>query len=118
MIQGNAGFRCTSKILEIIHKIPSYNLLSTPAFSTVRGWVLKLGLFNLTKPCEQGEWVWIIDCSIQMGTMKCLLILGVRMDTLKERKDFTLSHSDVKPIVLKTVESCRGGVVKAALDEA
>jgi hypothetical protein len=104
--------------LEIIHNIPSYNSLPTPAFSTIRGWILKLGLFNLTKPCEQGEWVWIVDCSIQMGAMKCLLILGIRMETLKERKDFTLSHIDVTPIVLKTVESCRGEIVKAALEEA
>ncbi len=72
----------------------------------------------MSNPCEPGEWVWIIDCSIQMGAMKCLLILGVRMDNLRERKDFTLSHICVRPIILKTVESCRGEVVKAALEEA
>jgi hypothetical protein len=92
--------------------------LPTPVFSTARDWVLKLGLFNLTKPCIAGEWVWILDCSIQIGAMKCLLILGVRMEVLRERGDFTLSHADVEPIVLKTVESCTGEVVKMALEEA
>lgn len=77
-----------------------------------------MGLFNLTKPCEKGKWVWIIDFSIQMGAMRCLLILGVRMEVLEARGNFTLSHNDVEPIILKTLESCRGEVVKAALDEA
>lgn len=53
-----------------------------------------------------------------MGAMKCLLVLGVRMDILKKKKNFILSHSDVKPLVLKTVESCPGEVIKKALDEA
>jgi hypothetical protein len=118
VIQGSAGFRCVSRIFEIIHSTLSSSPIPTPAFSTTRDWLLKLGLFNLTQPCEEGEWVWIIDCSIQMGAMKCLLILGVRMETLRERKNFTLSHSDLKPLVLKTVESCPGEVVKLALDEA
>jgi hypothetical protein len=53
-----------------------------------------------------------------MGAMRCLLILGVRMEVLEARGDFTLSHNDVEPIMLKTLESCRGEVVKMVLDEA
>lgn len=107
-----------SRIFDIISDTLSLPFFPTPVFSTARDWLLKLGLFNLTKPCQTGEWVWIVDCSIQMGAMKCLLILGVRMEVLKERGDFTLSHADVVPIVLKTIESCPGEVVKMALDEA
>jgi len=80
--------------------------------------LLKLGLFNLGKPCAPGEWVWIVDFSIQMGAMRCLLILGVRMEVLRARDNFTLSHSDVNPILLKTLNSCPGEVVKEALYEA
>jgi len=117
-IQGSAGFRCVSRIFEIVHNALSLPSFPTPVFSTIRDWLLKLGLFNLTKPCEPGRWVWIIDFSIQMGAMRCLLILGVRMEVLEARGDFTLSHSDVEPIILKTLESCPGEVVKEALDEA
>lgn len=116
--QGSAGFRCVSKIFNIIHNTLSLPTIPTPAFSTIRDWLLKIGLFNLTRPFEQGRWVWIIDFSIQMGAMRCLLILGVRMEVLEARGDFTLSHSDVEPIMLKTLESCRGEVVKTVLDEA
>jgi hypothetical protein len=94
---------------------PSY---CTPVFSTVRDWLLKLGLFHLQQTHEAGEWGWIVDCSIQMGAMKCLLILGVRLEVLKKRGNFTLSHNDVKPIILRTVESCPGEFVKEALNEA
>lgn len=80
--------------------------------------MLKLGLANLTKPKEEGKWVWIVDSSIQMGAMKCLLILGVNMDKLKNNKDYTISQKDVEPLVLKTVNSCPGEVVRDALIEA
>ena len=118
IMQGSAGFRCISRIFNIIRTIMRFPSFPVPAFSTARDWVLRLGVFNLTKPHEHGEWIWIIDSSIQMGSMKCLLILGVRMDELQKKEDFTLSYNDVKPIVLKTIESCPGEVVKVALNEA
>ena len=93
-------------------------MLPTPVFSTVRNWLLKLGLFNLEKKCEEGKWIWIIDSSIQMGAMKCLFIIGVRLEKLLKKTNFVLSHEDVEPLVLKTIESCPGEVVKEALNEA
>lgn len=73
---------------------------------------------NLIKPKKQGDWIWIIDSSIQMGSMKCVLILGVNMDNIRHEKDYTLAHSDIEPLVLKTVKSCPGEVIKDALLEA
>jgi hypothetical protein len=105
-------------VFGIIQDVFSFPSFPTPVFSTIRDWLLKLGVFNLGQTHEAGKWVWIIDCSIQIGAMKCLLILGVRLDILQKRGNFILSHSDVKPIVLKTVESCPGEIVKEALDEA
>lgn len=102
-------------VIQSVFSIPSF---PTPVFSTVRDWLLKLGLFNLKQTYEAGEWVWIIDCSIQMGAMKCILVLGVRLEALQKRGDFVLSHSDVKPIVLRTVESCPGEVIKEVLEVA
>lgn len=117
-MEGSCGFRCVSRIFRLIRDTLLPFIFPTPAFSTARDWLLKLGLFNLTKPHQTGEWVWIVDCSIQMGAMKCLLILGVRMEILREKGDFTLSYSDVEPLVLKTLESCPGEAVKIALEEA
>ncbi len=117
-LRGSAGFRCVTGIFDIIRTTLDQFDFFSPAFSTIRGWVLKIGLANLTLPKEVGKWIWIIDVSIQMGAMKCVLILGVNMDRLKEKKDYVLSHSDVEPIILKTVESCPGEVIRDALIEA
>jgi hypothetical protein len=118
VMQGSAGFRCVARIFNLIEETMTLSCIPTPAFSTMRDWLLKLGLYNLTQPKSEGEWIWIVDCSIQMGAMKCLLILGVRVEDLREKNDFTLSHANVEALVLKTIESCPGEVVKMALDEA
>jgi len=88
------------------------------AFSTIRDWVLKLGYYKLTAPKEPGLWIFIIDTSIQMGAMKGLLILGVRIDKPLTSGDYHISYCDVQPIVLKPVESCPGEIVEEALREA
>ncbi len=118
IIFGSAGFRCISKIFSILKNTLNPPNLPTPVFSTSRDWILKFGLFNLTRPKAPGEWIWIIDGTIQMGSMKCILILGVRMDKMKERNDFTLSLGDVEPIILKTVTSSPGEMIQTALMEA
>jgi hypothetical protein len=97
----------------------SFPSFPTPVFSTVRDWLLKLGLFNLELTAyEEGHWAVILDGTIQIGAMKCLFGVAFRLETILEKENFVLSHSDVKPVFLKTIESCRGEVVKEALDEA
>ncbi len=90
----------------------------TQVFSTCRDWVLKYGLFNLIRPKQLGTWVLIIDSTIQLGASKALLISGVRIDKPMINGDYQISHEDMVPIVLKTIESCTGVVVYEALKEA
>ena len=48
-----------------------------PHYTTVRFWLLRVGLHKLNRPKEQAsDWVWIIDHSNQIGKEKCLVILG------------------------------------------
>ncbi len=76
----------------------------------------------LEREKEKGEWIYVIDASIQMGSMKCLLILGIPMAKLlaiqNETGSFMPSHIDMEPLVLKTIDSCDGEVVRDALLEA
>lgn len=101
-------------------KIIGENLdfVAQPVFSTIRSWVLRIGLYILNRPKPEGEWIYIIDASIQMGAMKCLLILGIRRSALEQQGNYTIRHQNVEPLVLKTVESCTGEVVQSALVEA
>lgn len=70
------------------------------------------------RPKEQaGDWVWIVDHTVQVGAEKCLLIVGVRLSHLS-RDDLVLSHEDVEPIALFPVTHSNGEVVFEQLEQA
>ena len=82
-----------------------YNIaLKVPSHVTICNWVKKVGYYQLAIPKEIGDdWVIIIDESIQIGSEKLLLILGIRSKNI----DFSrpLNFSDVLPIV----QICKSG---------
>ena len=78
---------------------------------SVRLWLLRLGLYQLTRPKVQaGDWMWIIDHTMQLGERKCLLVVGIRQSAWGE-KDRVLSYEDVDLIDLVPVTESRGQVV-------
>jgi len=115
-ISGSAGFRCVERIFKIIGNF--FTDLGQPVFSTIRDWVTRFGLYMLERPKPLDEWIYIIDASIQIGAMKLLLILGVQRSVLEQKDNYILSYDDMEPLVLKTVTSSTGEVVKEALLEA
>ena len=51
----------------------------SPAWSSTRVWLLRVGYDKLTRAKEEGSaWVWIVDPGVQTGPEKCLLIVGIR----------------------------------------
>ena len=49
-----------------------------PCAETIRLWLLRVGLFLLRRPLPRcSDWVFLVDLTIQLGTHKCLVILGV-----------------------------------------
>jgi hypothetical protein len=76
-----------------------------PHYTTVRFWLLRVGLHKLNRPKEQAsDWVWIIDHSNQIGKEKCLVILGVRVSQLPPPgKDYPLRLEQMEPIELEPV---------------
>lgn len=92
--------------------------LEQPHWTTGRLWLLRLGLYKLTRPKEQAEdWVWLLDHSIQMGTTKCLLILGIRLRDLPPVGE-PLCHEDLEPIELLPVENSTQEIVCQQLESA
>ncbi|MEN8180381.1 MAG: hypothetical protein ABFS39_17415 [Pseudomonadota bacterium] len=91
--------------------------LPCPSWSTGRLGLLRLGYYKLTRPKHKaGDWVWIIDHSVQLGVEKCLLIPGVRLSEVSSTNR-VLSHEDVEPIALFPVKSSNGDVVFQQLEE-
>jgi len=90
----------------------------TASYYTVRLWLLRLGLYQLSRPKERAaDWMWIIDHTMQLGERKCLIIVGVRQSAW-DAKDRVLGHEDVQLIDLVPVTESNGKVVYKQLQAA
>jgi hypothetical protein len=113
VVKANCSFRGAARALEIC---TGESEGSCPSLWSVRNWILRLGLFELKRPKERGDdWVWILDHTIQIGSHKALLILGVRLDRLAHR-DFTLGHQDVAVLGLDLCERSNGERILGTLE--
>lgn len=79
---------------------------------------MRVGFYELTRSKELADdWVWIIDHTIQVGTKKCLLIVGFRLATWEQKRG-PLTHQDLQVIELEPVEQSNGQVVFEQLQRA
>ena len=88
------------------------------SYYSVRLWLLRLGLYQLSRPKQQADdWMWIADHTLQMGDRKCLIIVGIRQSAWYA-EDRVLSHEDVDLIDLQPVTKSNGEVVYRQLKAA
>lgn len=115
-LKTSCSFRAISKYLVTMNFY--YNIaVKAPSHVTICNWVKKVGYYQLLKPKEIAEdWVIIIDESIQIGSEKLLLILGIRCANI----DFSrpLSFTDVLPIVQISKAGWNAQKVKIELEKA
>jgi hypothetical protein len=84
---------------------------STPSWYAGRLWLLRLGYYKLEREKERtDDWIWIIDHTVQLGSEKCLVILGIRQSFLPA-PNLHLTHEDVEPIALLPVTHSNGEIV-------
>jgi len=91
--------------------------LRAPVANTGQLWLLRIGLFELTRPKEAADdWTWIVDHTVQIGTVKCLLIVGCRQSVwLAQGRP--LEHRDLQVLTLEPVEKSDGETVFRQLEE-
>ena len=76
----------------------------------------KVGYYKLKKQgVLKGDWMTIIDASIQMGDQKCLVVLGCPMDQFPQNR--ALNLKDMTPLCLQVVKGLNGKVIENALNE-
>ena len=108
--------RGASRAMELIFTHLNISL-PTPSWFSGRLWLMRLGYYKLNRVKEKADdWIWIIDHSVQIGTEKCLIILGIRLKNLP--KDRALTYNDVEPIELVPVKKSSGDIVYQQLEEA
>lgn len=110
-LYGMATLGC-SKVSAVLKVIFGEIAERTPHHTTVRNWIIRNGCYNLEKSVEQSnDLVGIGDITVSSGKLKCLAILGVRMNKLKQRANYTLTHRDVEILDLHLSEKSTGEFV-------
>jgi hypothetical protein len=90
-----------------------------PSPTTVRSWLLRIGLYQLQRPLEKADdWVWIVDHTIQIGELKALLIVGFRLSAWRQQETRTLTYSDVDLVGLWPVRNSPGEVIASQCKSA
>jgi hypothetical protein len=105
--------RVFSVVFGLLTGHPLDNMMS---WTTVRCWLMRLGLYALRRPLTQADdWAYLIDHTVQIGTMKCLAIVGIRLGEWPGR---CLCHGDLCLVALVPMEHSTGATVRRALEEA
>lgn len=91
-LNSQAGFRGVSLIFK---ELQNYFDIKDVSYCCIRQWVLRLGYGILQQPPQKrNDWIYIVDFSIQLGKERCLLILGITMESLKAH-GYQLKHQHV-----------------------
>ncbi|MGB6975910.1 MAG: hypothetical protein WBE18_00400 [Gammaproteobacteria bacterium] len=110
------GLRGSSRVMKITTQIFNLNV-QIPSWYSGRLWLMRLGYYKLNRSkTNAGDWIWIVDHSVQIGSEKCFVILGIRLCDLPI--DRALKYEDVEPIELIPVTQSNGEIVYAQLKAA
>jgi hypothetical protein len=89
--------------------------MQTPTAACGQEWLLRLGLHALERPKTQADdWAWIVDHTIQLGPLKVLIVVGVRLSTWARGRG-PLEHHDLEVLLLEPVTQSTGEVVEEQL---
>jgi hypothetical protein len=90
---------------------------NVPTSNTIQSWVLRMGLYQLSRPVERGDdWVIILDHTCQLGPCKCLIVLGIRQSHWA-RLNRPLIIQDLSVLMIRVVTSSTGLLVQQQLLE-
>ena len=87
-----------------------------PSHTVIRDWILQVGYYKIMTIKKAKDWIGIIDLSIQVGSKKCLLILGVRAATLLNKKPLTFE--DVSVLHIELLEKTSGSIIYEAIKKS
>lgn len=70
----------------------------------IQNWVLRFGLYKLKQmPEKRSDWVYILDHTIEFGTKKCLVVLGIPLARFHEL-GCKIQHCDMEVLGISIVE--------------
>lgn len=115
VLEAACSLRGASAVLRLLGGLWP-GLERAPVANTGQMWLLRIGLFELTRPKKVADdWVWVMDHTVQIGTTKCLLIVGCRLSDWQTR-DRPLEHRDLEMLTLEPVEKSDRAIVERQLE--
>lgn len=116
------GFRGAAAVLKVVSVLfPTDEWAPSPNGGQM--WLLRIGLYELSRPKPPSDdWVWIIDHTIQIGSLKCLTVIGVRLAAWEAKRaaadqSAALEHHDLSAWMIEPVEKSDGPTVHRQLKE-
>ena len=94
--------------------------IGTPSCSSIRQWVLRVGLYILQQPQPRPDWIWLVDVTIELGAAKCLVVLGIPHSDWQQRVQSgqcCLHHHDMSLLAIEVLFECNGIVIEQKLLE-
>lgn len=115
LLVARAGQRCLATMFQLVAPwLP--RRAEMPCANTGRMWLLRQGLFELSRPKPRADdWVWIMDHTVQLGTLKVLVVVGVRLSEWEPQRG-PLRHEDVVLLDLVPMRHSDGKVIEARLE--
>ena len=115
LMQGIVPFRSVPRVLKIFQPWLQYPI-KIPHFTSVIHWTLRAGVALITQVAPIAEpWVALIDCSIDIGTRKALVVLRVPVRAL-HKKGSALGLEDCECVGLEISPTWNGPRVHEALE--
>ena len=116
VLSAGCSLRGVERVLQVTFSslgIDSY----VPDWTTVRSWLLRLGLAQLRQPVEQADdWIWMVDCSVQIGVQKVLVIVGVRASLIEWNR--SLRYEDLTLISMQVLNQAKKEDILRCLEQA
>lgn len=118
VIKCGSSYRGVEKTFELYKELLRQE---APSFSSVRKWLGRIGLYELNRKKEiRDDWIFIVDLTVELGTEKGLVVLGVTQQLLEEKvfpSRRGLQHEDVQILALEILHSTRGEIIEQKLTE-
>lgn len=93
----------------------------TPSYSSIRQWVLRVGLYEWQRPkARQADWIFVIDLTIELGSHKCLVILGIRQTAwaaIVQETERDLQHQDMEVLQISVMSSTQGVYIQQQIEQ-
>jgi hypothetical protein len=112
----HASFGCRG-VSWVLRLLAGYLPLGVPAPTTVLNWCYRLGLAVLQRPLpRRNDWIFVIDETVGLGALKCLIVLGIPAGRLAETS-YSPRHGDMTVLAVEMTLKSTGLWVAAVLEQ-